>query len=167
MKRFQPGRLAVLLCPLVLAVGCASGPPHSRAARELGDRLQARLTPAIANGVAGLDRLPNGARVVLSDQVLFAPGSAALDERGRYLLASVMEGLLAPRLLQIDVTDAPGTPVSLHQARTQAVMQFLRDYEIGPGLQFAALRQGDAPGGRADAPPGVAITVMLLPKRSG
>lgn len=167
MKYSLLGRLAALLCPLVLAVGCSSGPPEGQAAHVLSDRLQAQLAPALANGQAGLEQYPDGARVTLSEQALFAPGSAVLDNQGRDLLASVMEGLLAPPRLQIDVADAPDTPGGLRAARAAAVTQFLRDYAIGPNLQFAALQQGGMPPAGIGVSPGVAISVTVTSRPAG
>jgi hypothetical protein len=169
MRRFRFRRLAVLFSPMLLVAGCASGSPHD--VQELGDRMQIQLAPEIADGRVGLQRLPDGAQVTLTDRALFPNGSATLDSRGRYVLASVIEGLLAPPLLQIDVTEAPGTPPSLQQARALAVTQYLREYEVAPELQYATLQQGmPAAGGTVAgdaAAPGTAITVTLIARHSG
>src|SRR5512133_1781003 len=84
---------------LVLLVGCAA----EQSPQNLGDRLQAELNPQLANGSVTLERLPDGARIALPDQTLFPAGGAELDAQGRFILASLVEALLAPALLQVEV----------------------------------------------------------------
>jgi hypothetical protein len=125
------------------------------------------LAPAIASGEAGVQRLPDGARITLSDQVLFPPGSAVLTDHGRVLLTNLIEGLVAPPRLVIDVTDAARVPASLLQARTIAVTQFLQDYELGPDLYYAALQPTPPTGPNGAASSSVAVTVTVIPRSSG
>jgi flagellar motor protein MotB len=82
-----------------------------------------------------VQQLPDGSQVVLVDQSLFAAGGAQLNDGGRYVLASVIEGLLEPRLLRIEVADAQGTSPYLQNARAQAVTQYFVDYGLAPTLQ--------------------------------
>lgn len=154
------GRLAVLLTPILLMAGCGSG--SQQVTEELGNRMQDRLAPQLATGQAGLVRLPDGVQVSLAEDSLFAPGSAQLTPAGSYVLAGVIEGLLAPSLLQIDVTETSPTTLALQQQRVQAIRNFLTDFQLGPQLQAAALQPGTVP----TAAPGarlLAITVRINP----
>jgi hypothetical protein len=151
----QLSATAPLALLLVLA-GCAGG----RVPRELSQRLQWELGPELANGGATLERLPDGARVTLADQTLFPADRAVLDTRGRYVLASLVQGLLAPDLLQVDVT---GPAEFLPQARAAAVAEFLRDTQVAPNLLFISLQQGSAVS--VTAPQATTITVTS-PRRS-
>jgi hypothetical protein len=147
-------RLAASLAPMLMLIGC-TGSYWDDAPRVLGDRLQNRLTPELASGQAGLTRLPDGAQVVLTEQALFPGGGTELDDRGRYLMASVIEGLLEPTMLRIELAGTPGTPIGVQQARLLSVTQYLEDFRLGPQLQ-PALPQDIAA-------QGMAITVRVSP----
>lgn len=154
-------RFAIRLCPILVVVGCASA--SHRSAWHLENRLQTRLAPQIAAGQVGVQRLPDGVRVTLSEQSLFPYGSAQLDDRGRYLLASVVQGLLDPRLLRVDVSEQSGTSTFLQQQRVRAVTEFIHHVEVAPELLFAALATGMSAGPVASAPQPMAITVTVGP----
>jgi hypothetical protein len=162
MMRFQAGRLAVLLSPMLLAVACSSWPGAEPAAQDLGQRLQARLAPDIAAGRATLEQLPDGARVTLVDQSLFPGGGAQLDDAGRDVLTRVIQGLLAPRILRIVVAESPTTQADLQDAQTGAVTQYFQDYGLGSVLQPATPQPGTPPGSVGAAPQGLTITVSTL-----
>jgi hypothetical protein len=154
----QAGRLTAVLGLLLLVAGCAS----EDSAQLLGQRLQMRLAPDIAAGKATLEQHPNGARVVLTEQSLFSSGGTELDDKGRYVLASVVEGLLAPRILQIEVAEAPWSPAWMQGARRQAVKQFFEDYGLGATLQPVIPPQG-LPPAQADIPPqGMVIAITVV-----
>jgi hypothetical protein len=74
------------------------------------------------------------------------------------VLASLVEGLLAPALLQVDVA-GPAEP--LQQARAAAVAEFLRDTQVAPNLLFITVQQGAPQGTPANgaAPQATTITV--------
>ncbi|HEX4171526.1 MAG TPA: hypothetical protein VHY82_03515 [Acetobacteraceae bacterium] len=150
---------AALFGLVLLLAGCAD----ERSPRDLGDRLQTELAPELANGDATLERLPDGARVTLADQTLFPVGGTKLGERGRFVLSSLVEGLLAPPLLTVDVAGPVGTSEFLPQARATAVAQFLRGIQVAPNLLFTSLQAGTPPGGVA--PQATTITVTT-PGRS-
>jgi hypothetical protein len=154
----KAGRLAVLLCPLLLVAACSSGDP----AQRLGERLQLRLAPDIASGNATLEQFPNGSRVTLTEQSLFSSGGTELDDKGRYVLASVIEGLLAPRILQIEVVEAPWSPAWMQGARVQNVKQFFEDYGLGTTLQPVIPPQGLPPGQVGIPPQGMAIAITVV-----
>jgi flagellar motor protein MotB len=117
---------------MLLVGACSSS--SGRSAQELGSRLQTQLAPDIAAGGVVLEQLPEGARVTLSPQALFANGKSDLDDKGRYVLASLIEALLAPRLLQIHVAASAEGPENLQAARAQAIRRYFEDYELGPAL---------------------------------
>ncbi len=158
-------RIAASLASMLLLLGCASR--TQRTALELGNRMETRLSPAIKGGQAVLERLPDGARVTLSEQSLFPNGSAELDNRGRYVLASVVEGLMDPRLLRIDVSEPASTPLRLRQARLQAVIRYLHDVQVAPQLLLAALQQGAPPEAGGATSQALAITVTIVPRPEG
>jgi len=147
-------RLTALLGLAVIVAGC-----EPSTVQQLGDRMQFRLTPQLANGQAGLQRLPDGAQVTIADQTLFPNGSTQLSDQGRYVLASVIESLMAPNLLQIDVSASPSTSGGLQQARVQAVTQFLSAWQLTPELVAPISQQTVA----TAAPQATAITVRLAP----
>lgn len=165
MMRHRRLRLAISLTPILLAVGCASS--SQRTAWELQNRLQARLTPGTANGRVGFEQLPDGVRVTVSEQSLFPYDSAKLDDRGRNLLTNLVESLLDPRLLQIDVSEATATPLSLQQARISAVTQFIQAIQVAPQLVFVNLQQGGMPAQSATTPEVLAITVTVGARPKG
>jgi len=130
-------RASIFVAQLVLLLGCAS----ERSPQDLSDRLQVQLSPEIASGSVTLERLQDGARVTLPDQTLFQTAGAELDEKGRYVLTSLVQALLAPALLQVDVAGPPGTPMPLQQARARAVTQFLQGIQVAPNLLFIGLQE--------------------------
>lgn len=156
-------RLAISLTPILLAVGCASS--SQLTAWELQNRLEARLTPETANGRVGIEPLPDGVRVTVSEQSLFPYGSAQLDDRGRNLLTNLVESLLDPRLLQIDVSEAAATSPSLQQARISAVTQFIQAIQVAPQLVFVNVQQSMPAAGAA--PEVLAITVTVGARPNG
>lgn len=131
--------LAVLLSPLLLAA-CGGSSVHY-ATRDLNNRMKAQLTPQIATGLASVTPLPDGSQITLSDQALFAPGTAELTEQGRYVLASFIEGLIEPRLLRIDLASSPATSADMRYARAEAVGRFLSDYRLPSSLQPVQVAQ--------------------------
>jgi hypothetical protein len=156
MMRLPAVHHAILLGSLLLVAACSCGTGTN--VQTLNTRLQARLSPQLATNQATVQQLPDGSQVVLVDQSLFAAGGAQLNDGGRYVLASVIEGLLEPRLLRIEVADTPGTSPYLQNARAQAVTQYFVDYGLAPTLQPPAA-QPVVPVGVP--PQGTTITVHL------
>jgi len=151
-------RASVVVAQLVLLLGCAS----ERSPQDVSDRLQTELAPELASGSVTLERLPDGARVTLPDQTLFPTGGAALDAKGRDVLTSLAEALLAPPLLEVAVAGPANSPLPLQQARIRAVTQFLQGIQVAPNLLLMGLQEG-APEGAA--PQATTVTVMR-PARS-
>ena len=160
MMRIQAGRLVALFFPMLFVVACTSSGNNS--VMHLGQRMQVLLAPDIAAGRVSLDQLPDGALVTLPQQSLFPIGRAELDGKGRYILASVIQGLLDPGILRIQISDAAGTPVGLQTAQARAVTEFFVDYGLGPALQPSVAPQDLPPGSVSAAPPGVVITVSVI-----
>jgi hypothetical protein len=131
MMRLAAIHRASLLGSLLLMAACSSGSPT----QDLNARLQMQLAPQIATNEAALQPLPDGSQVLLIDESLFAAGGAQLNDKGQYILASVIEGLIDPRLLRIEVADSPGTAAYLQSARVQAVTEYFADYGLAPTLQ--------------------------------
>jgi hypothetical protein len=154
----QPSCVPATAAFLVLALflgGCAG----ERSPRDLVDRLQSELAPELANGGGTLERLPDGVRITLADQTLFPAGGTKLDTRGRFVLTSLVEGLLAPALLRVDVAG----PAPVPQERAAAVAQFLNGVQVAPNLLFASLYTGPLPS--SQMPQATTITVTA-PARS-
>ncbi len=154
MTRFQPGRLALLIAPILAIAGCASF--SGLATKHLGDRLQTQLKQDIAAGRVTLDRLPDGARVTLNEQSLYPSGGTELDDKGRSVLTNVIEALLEPRILRIEVADVPPAPESVQAARVKAVTQYFKDANLNSTLQPAA-----PPETAGAASQGLTITVRI------
>jgi hypothetical protein len=155
MMRFQTGRLIALFFPMLFVVACTSG---NNSVANLGQRMQVLLAPDIAAGRVGLEQLPDGARVTIPEQSLFPPGRSELDDRGRFLLASVIQGLLDPGILRVDVAEPAPSPAYLQGPRAGAVRQFFVDYGLGPTLQPAAVPQGSVDA----APQDLTISVSIV-----
>jgi hypothetical protein len=160
MKNRQAGCLVALLGPTLLVGACASSGIH-RSAQDLGQRLQTQLAPDIAAGQATLEPLPDGARVTLTEPSLFPSGGTELDDKGRFVLASVIEGLLEPRILQIQLAESPATSVGSQAARVRAVTQYFEDYGLGPALRPPVPQEEAAPGSVGAPPPGMTITIGI------
>jgi hypothetical protein len=147
-------RLAVVLAPLLLFAGC-SGPSTTQ---RLSDRLEADLAPDIAAGNAVLQPLPDGARVTIVGFSRYAPGRQSIaDDQQRDVRASVVEALLDPSLMRIQLADTSALPDAQRSARLRTLTRFLEAYELGSTLQPAALPQALPP----DAPPGLSITIRV------
>ena len=155
MMRLQVGRLIALFFLMLFVVACTSG---NNSVANLGQRMQVLLAPDIAAGRVGLEQLPDGARVTIPEQSLFPPGRSELDDRGRFLLASVIQGLLDPGILRVDVAEPAPSPAYLQGPRAGAVRQFFVDYGLGSTLQPAAVPQGSVD----TAPQDLTIAVSIV-----
>lgn len=156
MKRL---RLALLVSPMLVVAGCTSF--SGQATQNLGDRLQVQLRKDIAAGRVTLDRLPDGARVTLVEPALYPSGGTELDDKGRSVLTNVIEALLDPRLLRIEVADSPPATASVQAARVQGVTQYFKDANLGSTLEPSAPPQGGPPDSAGPASQGLTITVTI------
>ena len=156
--RFQGGRCAALLAPLFLVAACASEPS---APQMQSIRMQARLTPEIQSGKLAVQPLPNGTQIVIPEQALFAPGSATLDTSGQDVLTYVVQALLEPTIITIQVADASD---SLQGARAQAVADYFRYHRLSQQVLPPTIgSQPVAVGAPGTAVQGMTITVNVMP----
>jgi hypothetical protein len=150
--------LAVLL-PLLLAACGPSG--QQRTTQRLDDRLAELMAPDVAAGNAVLQPLPDGVRVTLLGSSLFPADERALDDQTRDVRAGVIEGLLDPRLMRVQVVDTSGLPAEQRDARVHNVTQYFIDYGLGSTLVPAAPRAVLPPGPVGATPPGLTITISV------
>ncbi len=152
-------RLGGLLCPLLLLAACGStGQQH--ATRLLDDRLQDRLAADITAGRAALQTSPEGARVTLLSTSLFPGNVDALDDRKNDARGSLVEGLLDPALVQLQVMDTSGLADKQRLTRVRNVTQYFTAYGLGGSLRPAdplASDQSPAPA----SPKGVVVTISV------
>jgi hypothetical protein len=144
---------------ILLVAGCGS--LQHETVQQLNARMQIGLAPQVAQQQAGVQPLQNGTQITLAEDTLFTPGSAALSARGQFILASVIEGLMAPPLMQIEVTPSATSSPYLRQARVAAVRRFFTNFALGPQLVASA------PATNSTAPQSFAITVHVLPTWPG
>jgi hypothetical protein len=86
-----------MLAALVLA-GCSEPP----AVQVLNSRVTASMSPTQpCNRPASVEYLANGARIRIPDTALFTVGRTDLSECGQFAVASVVEAMLDPRIMQI------------------------------------------------------------------
>lgn len=166
MKRIKAGRCAARLAPLVLLGplllgGCVNS-GLSYAPQTQDARMQARLWPEVQSGRVVVQAVPTGTQVSIPDQQLFAPGSARLTANGGRLLTYVVQALLEPTLLTIQVSDASDGPQG---ARTQAILDYFRNHQLGGQAVSALPPEGQpaaVPVGAAGTPvQGTIITVNV------
>ena len=148
------GRCAVVLTPLLLLAACVSGQQHTQ--RLLDQRLGDRLASEVSSGQAVVQKTPTGDRVILLGQSLFSNGARVLDDQNRDVRADVIEGLLDPRLMRVQVADTSTLPEAQRGARVRNV----GDYFTANGLG-SVMVPADAPPDPA-APAGLAITIDVV-----
>jgi hypothetical protein len=137
MMPLRPQPFLALLIPGLLVAACASSPTDPTA-QLLGHRMESTLAQDIAANRATLEQLPNGTRVTLAEQSLFSGNGTTLTDTGRYTLASTIEGLLDPTIMQVQVAGSSLGPVGVPDARARAVTQYFTQYGLGPVLQSPA-----------------------------
>lgn len=154
-------RLAVLLSPLFLLNACGGSGQH-RTARLLNERLSYQLAPNIAAGNVALQPLPDGAQVTLLSQRAFEDNVTALTDKYPSTRASVVEALLAPSLMRIQLADTSALPPDQKQERINNVTQYFQDYGLGSTLQPVASPQVMVPASAGPAPTGLTITISVV-----
>ena len=153
-------RLALLIAPLVL-VSCASG--QQRSVDLLNRRLAVTMAPEISESRVALQPLPDGAQVTLLDSAALPDDVGAMDNRSRDPRASMIQGLLDPSLMRIQVADMSGQPEYVQRKRVQAFVHYMEEYRLGPIVQTSTA-SGDAP---VAGPAGLAIAIHVeCPQRT-
>ena len=114
--------VAVPLC----VAACATEPSSLQ---MLQRRAAASMDPAqTCNQMASVQYLPGGARIAAPDTSLFTPGRTDLSECGQYILASIVQAMLDPRIMQVVIEpggDINGPDAFLPRERAVTVQAFL------------------------------------------
>lgn len=137
----------VCLLPLVLAACCAS--KQERSARLLDRRLHHTLASDIASGTAAVERVPGGVRVTLLSPGVMPAGGTAQSDRDYDPRASVIEGMLDPRMMRIQVADSSGLPADQQAARVQDTEAYFSAFDLSDVLEPPAATSGGGPAGLA------------------
>jgi hypothetical protein len=153
-------RLVVLLTPLVLLAACGSS-GQQRTAQSLDDRLLAQMRPDIAAGNVVLQPLPDGAQVTLLGTSQFPNGVKAFDDQQPDVRSAVIEGLLDPSLMQIQVADTSTLPDDQRNTRILNVARYFEAYGLEQTLQPTVPPQAVSPPPATAAPPGLTITIRV------
>ena len=157
-------RIAMLFSPLILVTACGSGQQHTR--QLLDDRMQTQLAPDIAAGRAAFQPLPDGVQVTLLDPSLFPNDKKAMAGNSPDIRAGVIEALLDPSLMRVQVTDTSALPDAQRDTRVRNVRDYFVNNGLGPTLLPAEPSQVQVPA--AAAPAGLTITINLeCPARHG
>jgi len=146
-------RIIVILIPLLLLGACGSA--QQRTTRLLDQRLRDRLAPDIAAGRAVVQDVPDGVRVTLLESSLFPTDAKALDNQASDVRASVVEGLLDPRLMRMQVADTSALPPDQQDIRVDNV----RQYFVANWLGSVLVPPDPAGAAAGAAPAGLAITI--------
>jgi hypothetical protein len=144
-------RHAVVLTPLILLAACGSGPSHT--ARLLDQRLNASLAGDVAAGRATVQTLPDGDRVTLLGPSSFPDDTKTLDDQTPDVRANVIQGMLDPTLMRVQVADTSTLPAYQRDVRVRNVAQYFVANGLGPVL---------VPPGPDAAPVGAAGLVLTI-----
>jgi hypothetical protein len=154
-------RLAAMVGLLLPVAGC--GPSdQQRSTQLLIDRLQTTMSPSIGTGTAILQPLPDGARVTLLGPSMFPTDDVAQENEDILRRASLIQGLLDPSLMRIQVADTSALPAVTRDTRVRNVMQYFQDFGVGSTLGPAPPLPS-TPAGTAPPPPprGLIITISV------
>ena len=152
-------RASIALLPALFVAACGSA--RHRTARLLDQRLEASLAADVAAGTAVVQRLPDGARVTLLSPTSFPNRPLTQDDKSTDIGASVIEGLLDPRLMRVAIADTTTLPDEQRQIRVQNVETYFADFGLADTLQAP-------PANAAPGPAGLTISVAVYcPKYDG
>jgi hypothetical protein len=146
-------RQAAVLIPLILLTACGSGGPYQHSTQLLDRRLNASLAADVAAGRATVQPLPDGDLVTLLGPSSFPADAKALDDQTPDVRANVIEGLLDPSLMRVQVADTSTLPAYQRDARVRNVSQYFVANGLGPVL---------VPSGPDAAPAGTAGLVLTI-----
>jgi hypothetical protein len=152
----RASHLVVLLGPLLLVAACGPS-PQQNTTRLLNDRMQTQLAHDIAIGRAAVQPLPDGVRVTLLGSSMFANDVKALDDQLPVIRADVIEGLLDPTLMRVQVADTSALPANQRNTRVQNVEAYFADN----GLESVLVPANPAQVTAAAGPAGLTITVEV------
>lgn len=119
---FPIRHLAPLLASMLLLAACASGQQH--ATRRLNHRMETALAPDIAANRATLQRIPNGVQVTLLGASLFSNDINTMTDQRPDIRSSVIEALLDPSLIRVQVADTSTLPDDQRAVRVRNVAQY-------------------------------------------
>jgi hypothetical protein len=159
-------RAGTCVCGVVLLLAaCAPAPDMDDMSRNLTQRLNERLAANIAGGTAAVAQTPDGAQVTLANAVLFPPGSnTALNAGGQTLVTGVIQGLLAPKYMQVQIAGDPAAPEYVRAQQVDAVSGYFEGYLLGPSLRPVSIAPAPLPVGPVGASaPGFAIAIHVAP----
>ena len=157
---FQPWRLGLLIAPLLVVAACCASSTE-RSTQDLYDRMRVSLAPDITAGRATLQPLRFGVGVTLAGGAVFTPGRSNLSVAGRDVMTNVIQALLEPRLLRIEVETA-AAPGTLQAARVQTVAQYIRQTNLGVPVLVSVLTQGEPQGTVLVTPNEATIIVNVI-----
>ena len=102
---------SVTMLSALLLAACSERP----AVQVLDDRVTASMSPSQpCNRPTSVEYLPNGARISIPDTALFTVGRTDLSPCGQYAVASVVEAMLDPRIMQVVIE--PGGDINAPDA---------------------------------------------------
>jgi hypothetical protein len=146
-------RIAALLSPLLLLAAC--GNPQQHSAQVLNNRMLDHLSAEIAAGKAVVQPLPSGTQITLLDPSQFPNDDRTMEDQFVDMRADVIEGLLDPSLMRVQVADTSTLPQYQRQTRIANVAGYFTANGLGPVLVPAA------PAPATPGPAGLLITVNV------
>ncbi|HEX3574975.1 MAG TPA: hypothetical protein VHU42_10280 [Rhodopila sp.] len=146
-------RIAALLSPLLLLAAC--GNPRQQTVQTLNNRMFDHLSAEIAAGKAVVQPLPSGTQITLLDPSLFPNDDRSMEDQFVDMRADVIEGLLDPSLMRVQVADTSALPQYQRQTRVSNVAGYFFANGLGPVLVPAA------PTPATPGPAGLVITVNV------
>lgn len=161
MNRFRASCFACLFSSLLWMSACGSDFDQTR--QDLDKRMNTQLAPDIAANRVALELLPDGERVTLVDPSLFSGGGTKMNSQGQEVLVAFIHALLEPRIYTLQVEDTRDTRRMQEGARATAVEQYLSEVGFGSQLQPYPPAQEILTDGVGTPPPGVELTVRLIP----
>lgn len=168
---------------LVLAEQLEATREEAASMQHTYDQLVGELETEVALGQIQVERVVNGVRLAVSDELLFSSGSATLDSRGRQVLARVAKQIDSETAIvsveghtddvQISKRLASRFPTNweLAGARAAVVVRVLSENGVEPAALRAVSRGPFAPRATNESPEGRAknrrTEILLRPVPTG
>jgi hypothetical protein len=92
------------------------------------------LAKNVAAGQAVIEKLPGGDRVTLLGSSMYSNGTRALDDQSLDIRADVIEAMLDPALMQVQLADTSTLPDNQRNTRLRNVQNYFTDNGLGPVL---------------------------------